>query len=70
MALLTSTKPSWWLRVFISSMAQIIQTFSLVIKLIIVRLLLTLVTYHWPIQQLDMNNTFLNGILQDEVYMQ
>ena len=47
------------------------ETFSPVIKPITVRLLLTLaVTYGWPPQQCDVNNVFLNGILEEEVYMQ
>ena len=40
------------------------KTFSPVIKPITIRLILTLaLSYKWPIQQLDVNNAFLNGIL-------
>ena len=47
------------------------ETFSLVIKPITIRLILTLaLSYKWPIQQLDVNNAFLNGILEEKVYMQ
>nr|KYP47685.1 Retrovirus-related Pol polyprotein from transposon TNT 1-94 [Cajanus cajan]KYP47706.1 Retrovirus-related Pol polyprotein from transposon TNT 1-94 [Cajanus cajan] len=46
------------------------ETFSPVIKLVTVWLILTLaLTHHWPHQQLDVNNTFLNGTLEEEVYM-
>jgi hypothetical protein len=35
-----------------------------------IRLVLTIVvTYGWQIHQLNVRNTFLNGILQEEVYM-
>lgn len=47
------------------------ETFSLVVKLVIVMIVLTLaLSRQWQITQLDVNNVFLNGILTEEVYMQ
>jgi histone deacetylase 1/2 len=46
------------------------ETFSPVIEPVTVRLILSLaVSYKWPLKQLDINNAFLNGILEEEVYM-
>lgn len=43
------------------------ETFSLVLKLVTVRIILTLAIYsQWHITQLDMNNDFLNGLLEKE----
>lgn len=46
------------------------ETFSPVVKPVIVRIVLTLaLTYKWPIQQIDINNAFLNWLLQEEIHM-
>lgn len=44
--------------------------FSPVIKPTIVRLVLSIVVQnHWPLHQLDVNNAFLQGHLDEDVYM-
>lgn len=46
------------------------ETCSPVVKPVTVRTVLTLaVTHKWPIQQIDVNNAFLNGTLEEEVFM-
>lgn len=47
------------------------KTLSHVVKLATIRVILTLaMTHQWYIHQLDVKKTFLNGFLNEEVYMQ
>lgn len=64
---------AWFvLRAFIDDLEFIFQeTYSPVIKPAMIRLALGLaVSWHWDLRQLDVNNAFLQGTLNEDVYMQ
>lgn len=47
------------------------ETFYHVVKLTTIRVILTVAIAHrWNTQQIDINNSFLNGDLHEEMYMQ
>ena len=47
------------------------ETFSPIVKPTTIKVILTLaITHKWEIQQININNAFLNGALQEEIYMQ
>ena len=47
------------------------ETFSPVAKMPSVRICISLAAInHWPLHQLDIKNAFLNGVLEEEVYME
>jgi Reverse transcriptase (RNA-dependent DNA polymerase) len=47
------------------------QTYSPVVRAITIRVILSLaVSFNWDLQQLDVSNSFLNGDLTEQVFME
>ena len=47
------------------------EVFALVARIETIRLLLSLaVQFEWAIYQMDVKSTFLNGVLEEEIYME
>jgi hypothetical protein len=46
------------------------KTFSMVVKMFSIRILLALtIEYDYEVHQMDVKTTFLNGYLEEEIYM-
>ena len=53
------------------SSVDYIETFSPVIKLTTIRLIFSLaLSNNWPFKQIDVNNAFLHGQLNEQVFME
>ncbi|RVW87752.1 Retrovirus-related Pol polyprotein from transposon RE1 [Vitis vinifera] len=70
MEVLRDTKPDLWQRVLLNLWIDYQETFASVAKINSIRVLLSLaVNSNWPLHQLDVKNAFLNGDLEEEVFM-
>lgn len=67
MAQQKGSKQSWWPRDIIIDFDD---SFSPVAKFVIIKIFFSIATTNsWPLHQLDINNAFLDGYLDEEVYM-
>lgn len=49
--------------------SEISETFSHMIKPITIRIILTILAKGWLIRQVDINNTFLDGLSEEDIYI-
>ena len=70
MAMWKDIRLGWWLKNTLKGKGlDFLETFSLVAKTISERVLIALASVkRWPLHQLDINNAFFHGDLEEEVY--
>ena len=70
MAVLKDIRRDWWLKVSPKHTKLYQETFAPIAKINSIRVLLSLTAnYDWPLHQLDVKNAFLNGDLEEEVFI-
>ena len=63
-------KADWWQKVIVKNQVLIMTTFSPVVMIKSIRILLSIVAYYdYEIWKMDVKIAFLNGYLEENIYM-